>query len=269
MKRAAGFSLIEVVIAEVIAGLIIAAGMSIAVQQRVFYTTVADAAGAVGTLNQLDITLAGELLPLNATAGDLVYAGSDSMRFRLFRGVFHVCEKHASTVSLTVRRLTRGGTPEAGDSAMVYSLGPTADFTDDLWEPVEISGMSASLCPDSADAFRVKVTGLNSTEFDAVTIGSPLRLYGVASYWFKSTAEGWELMRTDRDGSTVTLAGPFVGSGESIPAFRYYDDLGTATTDESQVVRVDVSVSAVRRVSGSRAEAKPVNRQLSFHLRNE
>jgi len=270
MSKQAGFSLVELVFSAVIGGLIMAAGLSLAIQQRSFYTTAADAAYAISSLNGLELTMAGEVLPLNAAAGDLIHAGPDSMRLRLFRGVYSVCDVALTPAALTMKRLTQGGEPAAGDSAFVYSQGVTSQIQDDLWERFEIKAVTAATCPDGSQAWRLTFWGLNSTQLGQLPAGAPLRVFGRASYWFDQRDDGWYLTRTDRDGTALSIAGPLrqPGSASVPPAFRYYDANGTPTTVPANVARLEITANAVRFVTQG-PQPTTAQRTLTFRFRNE
>lgn len=272
MSTRRGFTLIELVMALGITGIILAAALSVAVQQQRFYTNAADVAGARGTLTHMELALAAELLPLNASAGDLLYAGTDSMRARLFQGVYSVCDKSTSPVTLTVKRLTKGGSPTAGDSALVYSQGPTSDFQDDAWEATSVTAVSNVNCPDGTAGVRLTVLGLSIADVNEIPAGAPLRVYSNTTYWFKSRSEGWFLERRTRDGSEVTIAGPLLAPDAANPGlkFTYLDANGNTTSVESQVAQIQIDARATRKMSGTRSATLPsVHRKLSFKLRND
>lgn len=269
MNARAGYSMVELILSIVVGGLILAAGMTLVVQQRMFYTRAADAAGAISSLNQLELTLAGEFLPINTSAGDLIYADADSMRMRLFRGVYSVCDVSLSPVSLTVKRLTLGGEPAAGDSALVYSQGPTSQFQDDVWEPLRVTAASDTTCPDNTAAWELEIQGLNATELGQLPAGAPLRVFGWASYWFRPQADGFYLTRTDYDGNELAIAGPLrqPGNASTPPAFRYFDANGLVTTVPGNVARLEVSANAVRLVTNGE-DPTTASRTLTFRFRN-
>lgn len=270
MKRNAGFTLIEMLISMIVAGLILVASVTLALEQQEFYTTAADAAGAAGTLNRLDITLAGELLPINPAAGDLIYAGADSMRLRLFRGVYSLCGVTTSPPALTVKRLTLGGEPAVGDTAFVYSQGPDASIKDDRWDRFEIIASDRGDCPDGTPGWSLEYAGMTGTQLAQLPPGAPIRPFGWASYWFESREHGYFLVRTDQDGNEVALAGPFKqpGAAAEPPAFSYFDENGAVTAVPTDVARLDVSVTAVRFVTGSEDSPKTARRTLTFRFRN-
>lgn len=269
MSERAGFSMVELILSIVVGGLILTAGMTLLVQQRMFYTSAADAAGAISSLNQLELKLAGEFLPINTSAGDLIYADADSMRMRLFRGVYSVCDVSLSPVALTVKRLTLGGEPIKGDSALVYSQGPTSQFQDDVWKPVRVNTVSDTTCPDNTAAWRLAIHGLNTTELGQLPAGAPLRVFGWASYWFRSQPDGFYLTRTDYDSNEVVIAGPLrqPGNASTPPAFRYFDANGLVTTVPSNVARLEVSANAVRFVVRGK-DPTTASRTLTFRFRN-
>lgn len=267
-----GFSLLELVIALGIAGLILAAGMGVAVQQQRFYATASDVAGAMATLKRLESGLANELLPLNATAGDIIHAGPDSLVIRLFEGVYSTCDRRASPLAFVVERLTRGGQPAVGDSAFIYSQGATSEFTDDLWLKMKVTTATATTCPDSTPAWALVVSGITTGEASTIPSGAPVRIFRHAIYSFEDRGDGgWFVVRSNRDGSSTAIAGPLLepDSLQTGLEFRYLDASGDPTTTETEIARILIDAMAVRSVSGTRAAELPrTERTLSFKLRN-
>ncbi len=271
MKNRSGFSLIDLMIGISITGIILAAAMSVVVQHRRIYTLITDAAAAEGTLSHLAAATGAELLPLNAVAGDLIHAGADSMAIRLFMGAYYVCQVTTSPVSFTVLRLTVAGSLQSGDSAVVYSAGPSADFTDDLWELVSITSVSAATCPDGSAGVTVVVDGITDARAGAVPSGAPFRAFTHASYSFQEKSNGWYIVQSNRNFAGFPVAGPLEPPGGNAPGleFRYFDADGDTTTVESAVARVEIVAIAGRSLSGTRhGDPVTVSRTLSFKFRN-
>lgn len=271
MMRERGYTVVELIVAVSVAAVVMSAAVGVVVRHRRFYTTAADVAAAMGTLNHLEVVLGSELLPINASAGDLIHAGTDSMATRLFMGVYSVCEMTLSPISFTVLRLSRAGALRAGDSAVVYSRGPGSEIADDLWEHVKIGSVSTGTCPDGSAGWTVEVEGLTNSEAAAVPPGAPLRAFTRASYSFVERSNGWFLVRSAGDGPGFPVAGPLLAPSGDTPGlrFRYLDASGQPTAVESEVARVEVVAVAARSVSGTRgADPTTVSRTVSFTFRN-
>ncbi len=271
MSRERGTSLVDLMIGLTISGIVMAAGVSVVVGHRRFYTGMADLAEAMSTLNHMHVALSSELLPISASAGDLIYAGEDSIQTRYFTGVFSVCAVSVSPVTVTVRRLSHSGTLHASDSVMVYSQGPSSEITDDFWEHVKIGPPAAGTCADGRPGRTVMVDGLTVAEAGNIPSGAPLRPFTSTSYSFVERGNGWYLVRNDRDRQNFPIAGPLLPPDGETPGlqFRYFDANGQVTNNEDDVAKVEVVATAVRSVSRTRAAApRTVSRTLPFTFRN-
>jgi len=78
---------------------VMTAAVSVMVHHRRLFTNIEYVAMAVGRLSHLEAAFGAELLPINPSAGDLIYAGPDSLVARSFVGVYSVCDMTLSTVS--------------------------------------------------------------------------------------------------------------------------------------------------------------------------
>lgn len=267
----AGFSLAEMLIAIIVGSLVLAAVMGTLVHQQRFYMVAGDIAETRRDVELIEKVLAPEFLPLNPSAGDVVYAGSDSLRLRIFRGVYVVCDKRLLTdVQLTVRRVTPDGPDIATDSALVYSRGSLVALTDDHWEPVRITTTSSASCPDGGGGWSAIVTGLN-TIMSQIPVGAPVRAFNYASYWITSENGFW-VVKTDAFGTPRTIGGrlkPVSESKTSALRFRYLDATGSVTTDPTQIVEIELVVGATSNISTQR-DGSPyqTNSETLLRLRN-
>ncbi len=270
MNGERGYSLAETLLAMVISGIVLSLVISVALGQQRFYRVAADVSEVNSLFGRTEVVLGHSLRPINAAAGDLVYAGADSMKIRTFSGAFSACSVNAGsgTLSLTLRRLTEGGVPTVGDSALVYSQGSNVDVLDDGWQALFLTSVSSGLCPDGTAGWTVETQGPGVGSAATIPIGAPLRLFRHASYWFAPQTEGWFLMTDARTGSPMPAAGPLAPSADAPDLeFRYLDSQGLPATG-AQVARVQVDVTAVGttpRMGGSLVTA---HRTHSFRLRN-
>ncbi len=161
MRSEEGYSLLETLMSITVSAIVLASVLSVGLGQQRFYRFAAETSTAMGTLTRAEAGLLPDLLPISPAAGDLVYAGTDSLQIRAFRGVFAVCAVDSSggTVKLTVRRLTGGGVPSVGDSALVYSQGADAGVADDTWEATDLSSVQWGTCPDGTSGWKLTVQG--------------------------------------------------------------------------------------------------------------
>ncbi|MGD8697914.1 MAG: hypothetical protein PVJ43_01405 [Gemmatimonadales bacterium] len=266
-----GAGLVESMIAITLISVIFAAMVGTAVHQQRFYLVAGDAANAVATLERLETVTSVELLPLNGAAGDITYAGSDSIAVRAYRGAYSICAKYAtSPVHVKVRPLTQVLAPQP-DSGIVYSSGTQGTLADDHWKPILISSVKADLCPDSTRGYDLEVHGLAGA-LGEIPIGSPLRLYRHGSYWLTTEGGDWHL-KTDALQGTPTLVGgplaPADSAAGSVLAFRYLNRSGNVTTQLDSIATIEIDAVTLGAVP-SRRTGEPLrkDRTVSIRLRN-
>ncbi len=226
----------------------------------------------MGDLQRVEVSLQPELLPINPAAGDLVFAGDDSIEVRTSRGVYAICEKRISTdVIITVRGLTRGALPLMPDSAFVYVRGWRSSLTDDSWMRVKLKNTAPEMCPDSTPGWRANVPTLTAFA-DQVPVGAPVRVFRHASYWLAAEPDGWYLKTDATNGSPMVVAGPLAptdSAATSTLRFRYLDAEGDPAGWPAQVSRIAVELSGVGVVPGRRRGVPyGTERRLVLDMRN-
>jgi hypothetical protein len=271
IRENSGSGLVEALVAITLVSVILGAMVGTAVHQQRFYMVAGDAADAVATLERMETMVAAELLPLNGSAGDIVYAGKDSIALRAYRGVYFICAEFAtSPVHLTVRNLTEDLAPSP-DSGIVYSSGTKATLSDNHWKPVKVTSVAPHVCPDSTPGWDIVVHGLKDV-LSEVPIGSPLRLFHHGSYWLTAQRGGWHLM-TDALQSLPTLVGgplaPADSSAGSVLTFRYLNSAGTTTAQLDSIVKIEIDAVTLGVVPKRRTgEPLRKDRTVSIRLRN-
>ncbi len=231
----------------VVGSLVLASILGTLVHQQRFYLVVDDILETRRDAELAHRLLIPELLPLNPSAGDVDYAGPDSMRLRAFRGVFSICDKKLTTdVFITVQPLAPGSAVLTSDSALVYSRGTSVSTADDHWKPLRISSVSSGTCRDGSPGETAVVHGLQGV-LSEVAIGSPLRLFRHGSYWLAVEDDHW-MMKTDAQGTPRAIGGQLMKASEPASAalkLRYLDAAGNDVTATSNIVDVLIDVGAM------------------------
>lgn len=266
-----GAGLLESMIAMTLISVIFAAMVGTVVHQQRFYLVAGDAANAVATLERLETVTAVEMLPLNGAAGDITYAGADSIAVRAYRGAYSICEEFAtSPVHLTVRPLTTEYAPKP-DSGLVYSSGTQGTLADDHWKPIRLVDVAPKLCPDSTPGWDLVVHGLKDA-LGEIPIGAPVRLFHHGSYWLTAEAGHWYL-KTDAFQGVPTLVGgplaPADSTAGSVLAFRYLNRSGTTTAQLDSIATIEIDAMTLGAVPKWRSgEPLRKDRTVSIRLRN-
>lgn len=264
-----GYTVIEMLIASIIGLILLAAMMGVLLHQQRFYLLASDISDTMSEVHRVEQIMEPELLPLNATVGDIRYAGADSIKVRVFRGVFAVCSKGISSdVFITVRRLTTSSIPLSADSAFVYSRGSSPSLSDDRWVPVKLNGVNDAVCPDGTAAWRATVPALNGISSE-IPIGASLRVFHDGSYWLTSGSEGWYLMTNATSGEPTTVAGPLTPPDAPAPStlrFHYYDSAGNLTTSLTDIARIKIEAAAEGEVP-TKLGGRPYRFERDLYLR--
>jgi hypothetical protein len=276
MKRGgpdrAGYSLVEMMIALLVSMVVMAALMGMVIHQQRFYLVANDISEALSDLQRVETVVVPELLPLSPGAGDIVFAGDDSIAMRVFRGVYSVCDKLlAPEFAVVVRNLTGNSVPLITDSVFIYARGTRTGLSDDSWRVVKVSSVNETTCPDGAPGWRAVIPELNGVSLQ-IPVGSPVRAFRHGSYWLELSSDGWYLKTDATSGTAVVIAGPLSPPDSVATAaleFRYLDVKGDVAATTAEIARIDLNVSSLGSVPGTR-DGLPYRAQhrLSFNIRN-
>ncbi|MGD8869665.1 MAG: hypothetical protein PVI01_18745 [Gemmatimonadales bacterium] len=270
-KSESGAGLVEMMIAVMLISVIFAAMIGTAVQQQRFYLIAGDAANAVATLERLETITSADLLPLNGGAGDITYAGPDSVAVRAYRGAYAICAKYAtSPVVLTVRPLTEAHAPQP-DSGIVYSSGLQPTPADDHWAALLVRSVKADTCPDGSRAYDLAVEGLEGI-LSEIPVGAPIRLYHRGSYWLTTESGEWSLKTDALLGKSTLVGGPLApadSAAGSVLTFRYLNRSGSVTTHLDSIATIEIDATTLGAVATWRS-GEPLRkvRTVSIRLRN-
>lgn len=270
-KSESGAGLVEMMIAVLLISVIFGALMGTAVQQQRFYLIAGDAANAVATLERLETIASAELLPLNGAAGDITYAGSDSVAVRAYRGAYSICAKYAtSPVHVTVRPLTAEYAPQP-DSGIVYSSGTQGTLADDHWKPIRVVDLAKDFCPDSTVGWNFTVQGLKDV-LNEIPIGAPVRLFHHGSYWLTTESGDWYLKTDALMGKPTLVGGPLApadSAAGSVLTFLYLNRSGSVTAQLDSIATIEIDATTLGAVPTWRS-GQPLrkDRTVSIRLRN-
>lgn len=266
----AGFTMVELIVALTIFGLVAASGYGVLERQQRFYRDAAAIQDVRSQLRQAASILPVDLRSLSSVGGDLLKMSDTSLVFRSTVGSSIACVIQggaAPRLILPPFTLGRGNlltswiaTPAAGDTAYVFDDGPSTATSDDQWRGYAISSVTETVggCPAStgfttvADATRPSFTvTLAGTLSPTILVGAPVRFTRRAQYaLYRPTPGGGSYLGYCSPACTVAspmapLAGPLRPSGTGAARtpgvqFSYFDADGAATAIPSRVVRVQV-----------------------------
>lgn len=291
-----GVTLIELIVAVAIGGVVLALVATIGVRQQRLYADIADRAALDGQLRQAASILPIDLRGASSTAGDIREARDTSIELRATIASTVVCDTAAGALILSPAvpgETTFGSylTPiAAGDTAWIFTPGDSAD----RWMPYDVASSASSgagscapvgpqLSAPALASHRISIRLGASPPLSGFT-GTVVRVTRPIRYSLYRGGDGrWYLGQRDWNATSLRfnavqpVSGPFASPTSRGVVFQYYDSLGAqltvpvADTRAIALVRVDVrgqSRNAMRAFS-ARPQAKSSDSvQLAVLLRN-
>jgi len=241
-----GFTLIEVLVAMTLTGIVVAGTLRALSAQKKFYarqTRVLDARHAMRASTTI---LASELREVSVRGGDLIAIGPDSVALRTTVGFGIACRVNLLTGNLSLTEVSGHFRMDLADSLLVF-VENSADDDDDIWRTTGVLGISTSppLCA-WGDPAELGVAVSDLTKLLGVWVGSPVRLYRPYVYGLFQMADGrsWLGRRALSEADYVPVAGPLAPADSGGLRLTYYDANGDTTWSINQVVRIDIQVRA-------------------------
>ncbi|MGD8869371.1 MAG: type II secretion system protein [Gemmatimonadales bacterium] len=260
-----GFTLIEVLVAMTLTGIVVAGTLRALSAQKKFYARQARILSARHALRASATLLTSELREVSAAGGDLYAVGSDSVAFRSTAGFGIVCAVNEGSGTLSLTHVSGHLTLDGADSVLVFvENGPQND--DDTWRVLPVVGIATSgpSCGSGTTPQRV-ITVVGT--LNGVWEGAPVRLFRPYVFGLFQMNERWWLGRRSRAASEyLPVAGPLAPPADGGLQLSYYTPNNVATTDPTLVARVVISV----RAPTDKTLTEPDYRMLSTstHLRN-
>ena len=274
-----GTSIIEVIIAMVVAGVVLAIITTISVRQQRLFTDLADGIALSGQLREAATILPIDLHGVSVASRDIGEARDTSIELRATIASAVVCDTTSNGFILAP--VAAGATTygsyltaiDAGDTVWVFT--PTDSV--DEWRPFSISGVGTpppSQCaprgPRLSDGARTlsRVSiGLSTPPPSlGAAIGTPMRVTRPVRYSLYRAGDGlWYVGEKDWSTSTARfntiqpVSGPFLSAASGGLTFTYLDSVGVPlaapvvdpTTIAAIRVRLRGQTRNVSRVLGS------------------
>ena len=258
-----GFTLIELMIALVLLGLVSAAVYKVLVNNQRVYLAQTQTIDLQQNIRAGAAILPAEFRELDAADGDITGMGPDSIRMRAMRQLSFVCATPVlgggiGQISLAIRPTQIYGnrqTFKQGDSILVYWEGDPTSRADDQWLPAQLQkDADPGFCADSNVAtnpallLTLQPQWINNATLNragAIPRGAPVRGYDKVVYRPYQAADGnWYLgQRNPAQGGTMQpVLGPLTGANGV--TFSYYDTAGAVTAVPTQVAQIEIVLRA-------------------------
>jgi len=258
-----GFTLIELMIALVLLGLVSTAVYKVLVNNQRVYLAQTQTIDLQQNIRAGAAILPAEFRELDAADGDIAAMGSDSIVMRAMRQLAFVCATPVlggglGQIALAIRPTMIYGnraTYKQGDSILVYWEGDPASRSDDQWLPATLQkDPDPGFCADSnvatnpAFLLTLQPSWINNAVLNrpgAIPSGAPVRGFDKVVYRSYQAADGnWYLGQRNPalTGTIQPVIGPLIGANGV--SFAYYDTAGAVTAVPTQVAQIEIVLRA-------------------------
>ena len=285
-----GFTMIELLVALVLLGLVSAALYRVLVNNQRLYMAQTQRIDLSQNIRAAGTILPAEFRELDASEGDMTAMSATSISMRAMRWLGFACNTPGLGGALNgVSVIVRGGAPgqplffgargidNNRDSVLIYYDGNVNSRADDFWATGSITAApNGQNCNDGTNGQRLIVglnlLGLGPNVAGAIPLGAPVRGFERVVYQLYQPAgdTSWYVGFQPAGQSMQPLIGPVLSNGLT---FQYFDVNGNVTGVRNQVARIDITVRArttgAVRAGGQAARATIVDSVVtSVALRN-
>ena len=260
-----GFTMIELLVALVLLGIVSTAIYRVLVNNQRLYMAQTQRIDLSQNIRAANTILSAEFRELDAFDGDIVAMGPDSVVIRGMRWLSFVCVPPVlSGVNAGNQMTIRGrqvGDPmffgsryinETTDSLLIYLDGNQTTRLDDYYVPARLSATPGNQqCPavgaiPAQPGTRIVFDGnfiAGTNIAGAITVGAPVRGFERVKYrLYQPSGDTSWYVGFQPGGQTIQpLIGPLLTNGLT---FQYFNAAGAVTAVRTQVARIDVTVRA-------------------------
>ncbi len=286
-----GFTMIELLVALVLLGLVSAALYRVLVNNQRLYMAQTQRIDLAQNIRAAGSILPAEFRELDASEGDITAMTPTSISIRAMRWLGFACNTPGLGGALNgVSVIVRGGAPgqplffgsrgidNSKDGVLIYYDGNQNSRLDDFWATATITAApNGQNCDDGTNGQRlilnINLLGLGPNVAGAIPLGAPVRGWEAVTYQlYQPAGDTSSYVGFQPAGQAMQpLIGPVL-AGNGLQ-FQYYDANGNVTAVRAQVARIDITVrartAAAVRAGGQAALATIVDSVVtSVALRN-
>jgi prepilin-type N-terminal cleavage/methylation domain-containing protein len=275
MSQRRGFTLVEVLLALVIMGLVTGAIYRLLVNNQRLAEAQAEQVSLQSNVRTGSLVVPNELRELNTVLGsadarrnDVTVADATGITYRAMRGLGILCQNAGANelrIYSNPSSWTGARNPDASrDSLYLFVDGNPDDDNDDSWVQVAITAVAASTC-GAAPAFRLTVAPVApAVAIPAAPAGTPVRLYELMrlQLWQDPAGEFWLGARSVSANPVENLQpvlGPLTNNGFQL---QYFNSAGAPTAIPNAISSIRVTVQGLTdhavRAGGTAALGHPV-----------
>jgi prepilin-type N-terminal cleavage/methylation domain-containing protein len=267
MSRSRGFTLVEVLLALVIMGVVTGAIYSLLVNSQRLSVAQAEQVHLQSNVRTGSLLVPNELRELNTVVGGAVdqndiLAGSNAntILYRAMRGMGFICTAPAAN-QLVIAQNTWTGlrAPNAArDDIYVFNDQGDDDTSNDLWQQLVLTAVTAGAasCDGATPGYTLDAAGVPA----AAIVNTPVRVFEqMRLQLYAEGGEWWLGAQSVVDAGLQPILGPLTANGF---ALRYLDANGNETPGNLANVRsVEVTVQGLTednvRIGGSGSLGRP------------
>ena len=261
LSRGAGFTLVELIVAITISGLVMGSIYKILASNQRFYQAQNQILDVQQNIRAVAQILPGELRGLDPDGGDIIAMSDAAITIKAMRGFSVLC-KTPTAADVTARQITIRNSLTSGyramdatrDSVLIFREGNPQLSNDDRWLPAPIAASTSANCTDGSAGTLLTLTGMvnggslgpNGTVGDqGVLLGAPFRTFEVVNYrlYDDGTGTWWLGIRTFASGAwsaTSPIAGPLRPNDGLLLEYRDANQALTAITTAVRQIRITV-----------------------------
>ena len=261
-----GFTMVELLVALVLLGLVSAALYRVLVNNQRLYFAQTQRIDLSQNMRAATNILPAEFRELDALDGDITAMSATSLSIRAMRWLSFVCSPPVLGVgNVNLQMTVRGGQPGqpmffgarnirvGTDSMLIYLDGDPTTRTDDYWVPAQLTAELGGTCPAAgavpAAAQPASVVTFNGNFFagtnvaNAIPMGAPVRGFERVTYQLYQPPGDtlWYIGFQPAGGTMQPLIGPILANGLT---FSYFDVNGNVAASRFLVARIDITVRA-------------------------
>ena len=261
-----GFTMVELLVALVLLGLVSAALYRVLVNNQRLYMAQTQRIDLSQNIRAAANILPSELREIDASEGDIIAMSPTRLEIRAMRWIGFTCVAPVLGGALNpVTMVIRGGAPGqplffgargmnvVSDTMLIYYDGNPTTRNDDYWARGTFTGVAPAAvnCPDPTAppqpgqlvTFNLNLLGLGINAAGAIPVGAPVRGYEHVIYQLYQPAgdTSFYIGFQPAGGTMQPLVGPVLTNGLT---FQYYAADGSVTAVKNQVARVDITVRA-------------------------
>ncbi|MGH7567991.1 MAG: PilW family protein [Gemmatimonadales bacterium] len=254
-----GFTLVEMLVALVLLGIVMAGVYRVLVSNQRMYHAQIQRIDLQQNIRAAASILPAEFQELNANDGDIYAMSATTIDLRAMRQLGFICSAPvlptaAGLATFMVRQnLFFGGRDFDADrdSLLLYYEGDETSRADDGWVVADPTLITNGVCPTPGGGAAWQVTArliFAAGQVDAggtqrIPVGSPVRGFVPVRYELYQSGTRWYIGYDELSdaGSVQPLIGPVSTNGLTL---AYYDSTGVVTTDRTLVQLIEIRLRA-------------------------